>query len=150
MPVANPREHLAFLIHDAAKRLRREFGLRAARFDITPSQARCLVLLAVRPGASMKALAEALEVQSMSVLRVVDGLEERELLRRENDPADRRALRLFLTKSGEGMVEKIWRALDEIIEDACAHMSATDRKELARSLKSLSVGMQSFEQEDRR
>ena len=52
MVADNPREHLAFLIHDVAKRLRLEFGRRAARFDLTPAQARCLVFLGVRPGAS--------------------------------------------------------------------------------------------------
>ena len=145
----NPRGHLAFLIHDVAKRLRQEFGRRAARLELTPSQARCLVFLAVRPGASLKALAGALEVQSMSVLRVVDGLEQRKMLRRESDPADRRALKIFLTKAGEAGVERVWSTLDEIIADACEGMSHGDRKTLKNSLMSLSIGMQAFDLEER-
>jgi DNA-binding MarR family transcriptional regulator len=145
----NPRGHLAFLIHDVAKRLRQEFGRRAARIELTLSQARCLVFLAVRPGASLKALASALEVQPMSVLRVVDGLEQRKMLRRETDPADRRALKLFLTKAGEAGVERVWQALDEIVADACAGMSSSDRKTLKNSLMSLSNGMQVFDIEEK-
>lgn len=145
----NPRGHLAFLIHDVAKRLRQEFGRRAARLELTPSQARCLVFLAVRPGASLKALAGALEVQSMSVLRVVDGLEQRKMLRRESDPADRRALKISLTKAGEAGVERVWRTLDEIIADACDGMSLGDRKTLKNSLMSLSSGMQAFDLEEK-
>ena len=145
----NPRGHLAFLIHDVAKRLRQEFGRRAARLELTPSQARCLVFLAVRPGASLKALAGALEVQSMSVLRVVDGLEQRKMLRRESDPADRRALKIFLTKAGEAGVERVLRTLDEIIADACDGMSHGDRKTLKNSLMSLSIGMQAFDLEEK-
>ena len=145
----NPRGHLAFLIHDVAKRLRQEFGRRAARLELTPSQARCLVFLAVRPGASLKALAGALEVQSMSVLRVVDGLEQRKMLRRESDPADRRALKIFLTKAGEAGVERVWRTLDEIIADACDGMSLGDRKTLKNSLMALSSGMQAFDLEEK-
>ncbi len=104
----NPRQHPAFLIHDAAKRLRHEFGRRAARIDLTPAQSRCLVFLSFSPGANLKTLATALEVQSMSVLRVIDSLEERRLLRRDSDPGDRRALKLFLTRGGESAVERIW------------------------------------------
>jgi len=150
MSTDNPRSHLAFLIHDVAKRLRLEFGRRAAHFDLTPAQARCLVFLEFRPGASLKALAAALEVQSMSVLRVVDGLEERRMLRRETDPEDRRALRIFLTKAGEAGAARVWRALDEIIADACSGMSAADRKTLKTSLMQLTSGMQAFEAEEPR
>ena len=146
----NPRQHPAFLIHDAAKRLRHEFGRRAARIDLTPAQSRCLVFLSFSPGANLKTLATALEVQSMSVLRVIDSLEERRLLRRDSDPGDRRALKLFLTRGGESAVERIWEMLDGIIDDACAGMGAAGRKELVRSLTQFSVGMQAFEAEARR
>ena len=149
MAVENPREHLAFLVHDVAKRLRVEFARRAARHDLTPAQARCLMLLAFRPGASLKALAEALEVQPMSVLRVVDGLQARRLLRRKTDPDDRRALQLFLTRPGETAVARIWRLLDGIIAEAGADMGPAARRRLARSLVQLSAGMQKFEREPR-
>lgn len=145
MIFSQPREHLAFLIHDVAKRLRQEFGRRAARFDLTPAQARCLVVLAFRPGANLKALAAALEVQSMSVLRVIDGLEDRRLLRRENDPQDRRAIKLFLTREGESTARRIGKMLDDIVDDACSDISATGRKGLAGSLARLSAGMQRFD-----
>lgn len=140
-----PRRHLAFLIHDVAKRMRQEFGRRAARFDLTPAQARCLVVLAFHPGASLKALAAALEVQSMSVLRVIDSLEERRLLRRESDREDRRALKLFLTKEGESVARRIGTMLDDIIEEACAGIRASGREAIATSLTQLSTGMQQFD-----
>lgn len=147
MVADNPREHLAFLIHDVAKRLRLEFGRRMARFDLTPAQARCLVFLGLRPGASLKTLATALEVRPMSVLRVIDELESRELLRRKTDPGDRRALQLFLTKPGEAAARRIWRVLDDIVAEAGADMSAPVQRDLARSLMQLSAGMQRFDQD---
>ena len=147
MAADNPRGHLAFLIHDVAKRLRAEFGRRAAHHDLTPAQARCLVFLAFRPGASQKALAEVLEVRPMSVLRVIDGLQARGLLRREVDPDDRRALRLFLTRPGETTVARIWRLLDEIVAEAGGNMGADARRRLVRLLVALSDGMQKFDRE---
>ncbi|MBM4232896.1 MAG: MarR family transcriptional regulator [Gammaproteobacteria bacterium] len=69
------------------------------------------MLFAVRLEASINALASALEVQPMSVLRTVDGLEQRKMLRRETDPAECRALQLFLTKAPVvlGSSSRYWR-----------------------------------------
>ena len=159
-------DHLAFLIHLAAKRLRLEFARRAAEFDLTPSTARGLAFLQRRPGASLKALAEALEVQPMSVVRVVDDLESRGLVRRAPDPRDRRALSLTLTPAGEAAVRRIWKTrpwlsmtvaspssaavrriwktLDAIIGEACGGMSPAEHAGLARGLKAFVEGMDGF------
>ena len=136
-----PDEHLAFLIHLAAKRLRLEFARRAAQYGLTPSQARALAFLARRPGANLTALAEALEVQPMSVLRVVDDLEEQGMLRREPDPRDRRATRLSLTATGERAERLVWQTLDGIVGVATEGMSEGARTGLVRGLKELVAGM---------
>lgn len=69
------------------------------------------MLFAVRLEASINAVASALELHPMSVLRVVDGFEQRKMLPRETDPADRRALQLFLTKAPVvlGSSSRYWR-----------------------------------------
>ena len=139
-----PDEHLAFLIHLAAKRLRLEFARRAAQYGLTPSQARALAFLARRPGANLTALAEALEVQPMSVLRVVDDLEAQGMLRREPDPRDRRATRLSLTATGEGAERLVWQTLDGIVGEATEGMSEGARSGLVHGLKELVAGMDGF------
>lgn len=139
-----PDEHLAFLIHLAAKRLRLAFARRAAEYGLTPSQARALVFLARRPGANLTALAEALEVQPMSVLRVVDDLEEQGMLRREPDPRDRRATKLSLTPAGEGAERLVWQTLDGIVTEATRGMSDGARAGLVHGLKELVAGMDGF------
>ena len=144
MATTAPDNHLAFLIHLAAKRLRLEFASRAAGFGLTPSKARALAFLARRPGANLTALAEALEVQPMSVLRVVDDLEALGMLRREPDPKDRRALRLSLTAAGEAANAQIWQTLDGIVGEATQGMSAESLAGLVRGLKGLVAGMDRF------
>lgn len=139
-----PDEHLAFLIHLAAKRLRLEFARRAAQYGLTPSQARALAFLARRPGSNLTALAEALEVQPMSVLRVVDDLEAQGMLRREPDPRDRRATRLSLTAAGEGADRLVWKTLDGIVAEATRDMSEGSHAGLVRGLKGLVAGMDGF------
>ena len=144
MVTTPPDEHLAFLIHVAAKRLRVEFARRAADYGLTPSRARAVAFLARQPGASLTALAEALEVQPMSVVRVVDDLESQGLARREPDPRDRRALRLSLTPAGEAAEAQVWQTLDGIIAEATADLSSAERAGLARGLKALVGGMDAF------
>lgn len=139
-----PDQHLAFLIHLAAKRLRIEFARRASAYGLTPSSARGLAFLARRPGASLTALAEALEVQPMSVVRVVDDLEAQGLVRRDPDPRDRRALRLSLTAAGEAAEQRVWQTLDAIIVEATADMSTDARAALVLGLRSLTAGMERF------
>lgn len=139
-----PDEHLAFLVHLAAKRLRLEFARRAAVHGLTPSKARALAFLARSPGANLKALAEALEVQPMSVLRVVDDLEAQGMVTRAPDPRDRRALRLTLTAEGEAANRCIWQTLDAIMAEATQHMSDEARASLSAGLKELAAGMERF------
>lgn len=83
-------------------------------------------------------------MQPMSVVRVVDELETRGLVRREPDPRDRRALRLFLTPEGVSVVARIWQTLDAIMAEACAAMTAQERAVLVRGLQSLTAGMERF------
>lgn len=140
--MADRGEHLAFLIHDAQKRLRQEFTRRVAAHDLTPATARGLAFLSARSGSSLKALSDALEVQPMSMVRVVDDLEARGLLRRESDPRDRRAHCLFLTTAGERVVDDIWLILDDIIAEACGTMSDAQVDALRTGLKAAIVGLQ--------
>ena len=144
MVASSPDEHLAFLIHLAAKRLRLEFARRAHDYGLTPSKARAIAFLARQPGANLTVLAEALEVQPMSVLRVVDDLEAQGMLRREPDPRDRRALRLSLTAAGELAEREIWGTLDGIVGEATQRMTAGARAGLSRGLKEFVEGMERF------
>ena len=137
-------EHLAFLIHLAAKRLRLEFARRAAEYGLTPAKARALAFLARQPGAKLTALADALEVQPMSVLRVVDDLEAQGMVTRGPDPRDRRALRLSLTTAGEAAERRIWGTLDGIVGEATRHMTKGSREGLTRGLKEWVDGMERF------
>jgi DNA-binding MarR family transcriptional regulator len=75
--------------------------------DVTMSQAKCLYLVALRPGISMSTLAEHLGVGPSAISGLVDRLVEHGYLDRRDDPADRRHLQLSLTSGGEAVIEHI-------------------------------------------
>ena len=101
--------------------LRRGWADSIAHTGLAPHQARALRMIAaegpLRPGA----LAERLRIAPRSVTEVVDALVERDLVRREPDPDDRRAMTLTITDAGHGLVGEITairRAHTEQVFDA--------------------------------
>jgi DNA-binding MarR family transcriptional regulator len=117
-----PGEHtLESSLMAVARGLRRGWAESIAHTGLAPHQARALrVIFAegpLRPGV----LADRLRVAPRSVTEVVDALVERDLVRREPDPADRRAMTLTITDSGRDLVGEITairRAHTEQVFDA--------------------------------
>lgn len=87
---------LLFLLHDVARLLRVDADKRARTHDMTRAQWGILLWLERQPGISQKELAELLEVEPITVARLVDRLEARDMVERRPDPRDRRIWRLHL------------------------------------------------------
>ena len=87
---------LLFLLHDVARLLRVDGDKRARAHGMTRAQWAILIWLERQPGISQKELAELLEVEPITVARLVDRLEGRGMVERRPDPRDRRIWRLHL------------------------------------------------------
>jgi DNA-binding MarR family transcriptional regulator len=90
-------ENLAFEIAETARLLRVNFDRRAAQVGATRAQWRMLVRLAREDGQRQVDLAEALDVEPITVCRMVDRLADSGLVERRADSGDRRAWRIYLT-----------------------------------------------------
>ncbi|MFN0069195.1 MAG: MarR family winged helix-turn-helix transcriptional regulator [Limisphaerales bacterium] len=79
-----------------------------ARWEISPSQFNVLNLLRDRPdGLSQAEFSRLLVMHRSNATGLVDRLELRGLVRRANNPADRRAYRVLLTPAGRRVLEAI-------------------------------------------
>lgn len=87
---------LLFLLHDVARLIRHEADRRAAAHEMTRAQWVILIWLERQPGLSQKELAEIIEVEPITVARLIDRLEARGMVERRPDPKDRRIWRLHL------------------------------------------------------
>ena len=87
---------LLFLLHDVARLLRVDADKRARQHDMTRAQWGILIWLDRQPGISQKELSELLEVEPITVARLIDRLEARGMVERRPDPRDRRIWRLHL------------------------------------------------------
>src|ERR1700761_4512237 len=106
----------AFILNDVARMLRTYADHKAAQFGITRAEWGVRVRLDRSEGLKQSELAEILDLQPISLTRLLDKLCECGLIERRADPVDRRAKRLFLTPAARPLLEK----LGELGEDLMA------------------------------
>jgi DNA-binding MarR family transcriptional regulator len=128
-------ESTSDLLMMAARSMRRSFGESMAAYDVTPSQARALRVVAEHGSVRLSALADALRIAARSATEVVDALEERSLVQREPDPADRRATCVVPTEAGARLREVLDDARRTATEQRLSVLSEQDRAELDRILR---------------
>ena len=78
-----------------------QIGRALASFDIRPAQFSVLVVIEANSGLSQADLAERLGIERARLVRLLDGLEKRGLIRRQPSPLDRRSHALVLTREGQ-------------------------------------------------
>lgn len=102
-----PTETLGFEIAETALALRRAFDRRASTLGVTRAQWKVMLRLSKTPSLRQVELADMLDIEPITLCRIVDRLEEAGLVERHRDPADRRAWRLNLTQQAEPLLEKL-------------------------------------------
>jgi MarR family transcriptional regulator, transcriptional regulator for hemolysin len=98
---------LLFLLNDVARLIRVEADKRARARGMTRAQWIILIRVERTPGLSQRDLAELLEVEPITVGRLVDRLAARNLIERRPDAADRRIWRLHLTAAAAPLLAEI-------------------------------------------
>jgi MarR family transcriptional regulator, transcriptional regulator for hemolysin len=97
----------AFTLNDVARMLRTYADQKAAQFGITRAQWVVLVRVDRSEGLKQSELADVLDLQPISLTRLLDKLCDSGLIERRADPVDRRAKRLFLTPAARPLLEKL-------------------------------------------
>jgi DNA-binding MarR family transcriptional regulator len=132
--MTSSQEHLGFLLADVARLMRRAFQARLEGSPLTPAQARALVHVSRREGIRQVELADLLEVQPITLARLIDGLEGAGLVERRADPADRRAYQLFLRPAARSELAEILQVGAEVRAQALAGVSESQAAVLAAAL----------------
>src|SRR6201998_4130279 len=116
------RQLVAQLV-ESSRLLRNYIDHRAKSRGTTRAQWIGLFRLRQQEGLSQVDLADVLELQPISLVRLLDRLVEHGLLERRDDPKDRRASRLFLTESGKQLVDDLDSLRDAIATDVLRGVS---------------------------
>jgi DNA-binding MarR family transcriptional regulator len=128
-------DSIAVLMSDSARLLRRRFDARVRSLGISRARWQTLFAVSRQEGATQTQLADALDVETITVGRMVDRLEEAGLVERRADPADRRAWRLFLTPAAHPLLEQLRPLGVEVTEEALAGLSDAERDTLGGLLE---------------
>lgn len=112
------QDSLGFLLADVSRLMRRAFQQRLAGSSLTLAQARALVHVSRHEGVRQVDLADMLEVQPITLARLIDQLADAGLVERRADPADRRAYRMFLTPAAASHLAAIRQVATAIQADA--------------------------------
>jgi DNA-binding MarR family transcriptional regulator len=116
------RQLVAQLV-ESSRLLRNHIDHRAKERGTTRAQWIVLFRLRQKEGLSQVDLADVLELQPISLVRLLDRLVEHGLLERRHDPKDRRANRLFLTAKGKKLVDDLDSLRDAIATDVFRDVS---------------------------
>jgi MarR family transcriptional regulator, transcriptional regulator for hemolysin len=128
---------LAFLLHDVARLLKKRLEQNSRGSGLTRSQWQILAYLAGNEGINQKGLAELLEIEPITLGRIVDKLETLGLVERHPHPTDRRTWLLHLVESARPKLEQIRELGDVTHREALAGVSEDDRQHLLKTLQAL-------------
>jgi DNA-binding MarR family transcriptional regulator len=129
--------HIGFLLADNSRLTRWAFDQQVREIGVTGPQARLLLILNRHGGENQGFYAEQLEVEPITLCRMVDRLEEADMIERRKDPADRRAWQLHLTDKSRKVVAQLQQRVDSLVDDMLRGLTSEERSEFARLLKAV-------------
>lgn len=134
MPNETLERNLGFLLHDAAHLLRTRFEQKARGLGLTRTQWRALAHIERNPAINQAKLADILEVEPISLARLIDRLEKLELVERRPHPTDRRMHTLHVARKAVPMIDKLHVLGAATREEALAGLGKADRERLLEML----------------
>jgi DNA-binding MarR family transcriptional regulator len=138
-PPAGDQEDFAFLLVQLGFQLARQFGERLAPLGLEPRHVGILTRLAAHEGLSQQALGELIGLNPTRMVFLVDELEQRGLVERRRNTADRRSYALYLTAQGRDTLRQIQAAGNSHQEEIGASLTRAERIQLASLLRRLAT-----------
>lgn len=130
------RRELMFQLVETSRLLRTYVEQRARQHGTTRAQWGVMSRLKRQEGLNQAALAEQMDLQPISLARLLDRLQNRNLIERREDPADRRAYRLFLTAEGRALVDDLDSVRTDIAQEV---LGEVDEASILSALDTLST-----------
>jgi len=134
MAVRSQNREFAFILNDVARLLRTYADYRAAQFGITRAQWAVLVRVDRAEGLNQSELAETLDLQPITLTRLLDKLCDSGLIERRPDPSDRRAKRLFLMPAARPLLERLSVLGEETMAEALAGVGSESVQRMVSEL----------------
>jgi MarR family transcriptional regulator for hemolysin len=136
MPQQSSKREFAFTIMDVARLLRTYADQRARQFGISRAQWAVLIRIDRNEGLKQSELADMLDLQPITLTRLLDRLAGNSLIERRADPNDRRANRLYLKPAAKPLLDRLADLGSDMMETVLDGLSQTS---IERTLKELGL-----------
>ena len=134
-------DNLGILLHDATRLVRKRLDRRIAHLGLSTAQWRLLVGTLRSGSATQARLAEKLEIEPISVSRLIDRMEQGGWLHREAHPDDRRARIVVATDKARRIGPEAKAIVNALYDEALAGLSDDDRCVLQAALVKISENL---------
>ncbi|MCO5073899.1 MAG: MarR family transcriptional regulator [Rhizobiaceae bacterium] len=137
--ITHPEEvdRLGFLLHDAARLMRRRFEKMAGNHGLSSAQWRLLVRVFKEEGVAQARLAELLEIEPISVSRLIDRMVEGGWIERRIDDNDRRVRQIYLTERSREIFGEMRSVAAQVFDCALQGLSPEQRRATLHGLSTI-------------
>jgi len=132
---------VAFNINDVARLLKTYADQRARDFGMTRAQWAVLARVERSEGLKQCELADTLDLQPITLTRLIDRLCDGGLIERRSDPDDRRAKRLYLTPAARPVLDGLTRLGQDIMATVLAGIEPAAVEQLLALLLTLKTNL---------
>jgi DNA-binding MarR family transcriptional regulator len=132
-------EDFAYLLVQLGSHLARQFSQRLAPLGLEPRHAGMLSRLAANQGLSQQAIGELIGLNPTRMVFLVDELEQRGLVERQRNTADRRSYALYLTAHGQDTLREIQASRKKHQDQIGASLTQAERAQLTGLLRRLAT-----------
>lgn len=133
----NPQPTLGFVLNDVARLLRKRFEQRARSLGLTRAQWQVLAQLSKNEGIHQGGLADLLDIEPITLVRILDRLEANGFVERRRHPTDRRIWLLHLTPKAHPMLDLMREIGDATRQEALVDLSDAERHQLLTMLTTM-------------
>ncbi|KAB2686848.1 MULTISPECIES: MarR family winged helix-turn-helix transcriptional regulator [Brucella] len=123
------------------RRLRTLFDARVKERGLTLARARTLLTLIEQEGLYQKELAEVLEIENATMVRLIDGLERQSFVERQAVEGDRRAKRIVMTEEGKSLAEQVVKLAGDVRSDLLEGVSDEELTVALKVMRKMSDSM---------
>lgn len=136
---------LGFLIHDVARLMRRRFDRQAQALGLTRAQWSVIFHLHRNEGSTQACIAQRMDIQPITLARLIDRLEADGWVERRSHPSDRRAKCLYLTDKVGPILEQMQTISSQVRAEAVAGMAPDDVERMLDMLEVIKGNLQLLE-----
>jgi MarR family transcriptional regulator, transcriptional regulator for hemolysin len=123
-----------FVLHETARLLSKRYDQRAKSLGLTRAQIQVLAYLVYHEGINQTGLADLIEMEPISLARLIDRMEQASWVERRPDPRDRRAWQLFITEKAKPVFTEMIAIGREVREEALAGFTEAEREQVMELL----------------